>query len=203
MKYSPFKFVTPVAWVEVPKMQQVCLEAKLMKMETKAERLCNWSYVLLSSNLWRALLYLDSSCSNQRCHIIPRPSNSTRYCCTMCHFSWDMFTMGLLEDDNKWRQCLQEADDMATGRQLWNLFATLLHDCGLSDPLSLWMDFHDKICDIDFRHKTSVRTWLQRIPMILVFFSWKKFSRGQINLYVTGQYSLYHSKTGNMQWEID
>jgi hypothetical protein len=59
---------------------------------------------------------------------------------------------GLLEDDNEWRQCLQEAGDMATGRQLRDLFATLLRDCTPSDPLGLWMDFRDKICD-DLRHR--------------------------------------------------
>src|SRR6266498_4237833 len=36
---------------------KVCLEENTAQMETKAERLCNWSYVLLSSNLWRAFLY--------------------------------------------------------------------------------------------------------------------------------------------------
>ena len=59
---------------------------------------------------------------------------------------------GLLEDDNEWRQCLQEAGDMATGRQLRDLFATILCDCSPSDPLHLWMDFRDKICD-DLRHR--------------------------------------------------
>ena len=32
----------------------------------------------------------------------------------------------LLEDDSKWRQCLQEAAHMASGYQLCNLFVTLL-----------------------------------------------------------------------------
>ena len=45
---------------------------------------------------------------------------------------------------------------MATGRQLRNLFATLLRDCGPSDPLSLWMDFCDKICD-DLRHRLQTQ----------------------------------------------
>ncbi len=63
---------------------------------------------------------------------------------------------GLLEDDNKWRQCLQEAGDMATGRQLRDLFATLLRDCTPSDPLRLWMDFRDKICDdLGYRLQTQ------------------------------------------------
>ncbi len=63
---------------------------------------------------------------------------------------------GLLEDDNEWRQCLQEAGDMATGRQLRDLFATLLCDCTPSDPLQLWMDFRDKICD-DLQHRLQTQ----------------------------------------------
>ena len=58
---------------------------------------------------------------------------------------------GLLEDDNEWRQCLQEAGDMASGRQLRNLFVIILRDCGPSDPLALWMQFRNKICD-DLRY---------------------------------------------------
>ena len=51
---------------------------------------------------------------------------------------------GLLEDDNEWRMCLQEAGDMASGHQLCNLFVIILHE---SDPLALWMEFCNKICD--------------------------------------------------------
>ena len=57
----------------------------------------------------------------------------------------------LLEDNNEWRQCLQEAAHMASGHQLRNLFVTLLHDCSPSDPLALWMEFRVNICD-DLRH---------------------------------------------------
>ena len=34
--------------------------------------------------------------------------------------------LGLLEDDNEWIQCLEEAGEMATGQQLHNLFVTIL-----------------------------------------------------------------------------
>jgi hypothetical protein len=63
---------------------------------------------------------------------------------------------GLLEDDNEWRQCLQEAGDMATGKQLWDLFCTILRDCLPSDPLQLWMDFWDKICD-NLQHRLQIQ----------------------------------------------
>jgi hypothetical protein len=58
---------------------------------------------------------------------------------------------GLLEDDNEWRQCLQEAAHMASGHQLRNLFVTILRDCSPSDPLALWLEFRVHICD-DLRH---------------------------------------------------
>ena len=58
---------------------------------------------------------------------------------------------GLLEDDSEWRVCLQEAGDMASGRQLRNLFVIILRDCAPSDPLALWLQFRDKICD-DLRY---------------------------------------------------
>jgi len=45
---------------------------------------------------------------------------------------------------------------MATGRQLRDLFATLLCDCTPSDPLRLWMDFWDKICD-DLQHRLQIQ----------------------------------------------
>ena len=49
---------------------------------------------------------------------------------------------------------------MATGRQLQDLFATLLCDCTPSDPLQLWMDFWDKICD-DLQHRLQTQNICQ------------------------------------------
>ena len=63
---------------------------------------------------------------------------------------------GLLEDDNEWRQCLQEAAHMASGHQLRNLFVTILGDCSPSDPLALWMEFRVNICD-DLQHALHSR----------------------------------------------
>ena len=41
---------------------------------------------------------------------------------------------GLLEDDGEWRQCLLEASVMQTGKQLRDLFATLLLFCSPAKP---------------------------------------------------------------------
>ena len=59
--------------------------------------------------------------------------------------------LGLLEDDNEWIQCLEEAGEMATGRQLRGLFVTILRENAPSDPLALWLQFCDKLCD-DLHH---------------------------------------------------
>ena len=55
--------------------------------------------------------------------------------------------LDLLEDDNEWIQCLEEAGEMATGWQLRNLFVTILCENAPSDPLALWIQFFVKICD--------------------------------------------------------
>ena len=49
---------------------------------------------------------------------------------------------------------------MATGRQLRDLFATLLCDCTPSDPLHLWMDFQDKICN-NLQHRLQIQNLRQ------------------------------------------
>ena len=41
---------------------------------------------------------------------------------------------GLLEDDQEWIQCLQEASHMQTGSQLRNLFVTIIKDCSPAQP---------------------------------------------------------------------
>jgi hypothetical protein len=59
--------------------------------------------------------------------------------------------LGLLEDDNEWVQCLEEAAVMQTGFQLCPLFATILEFCHPSSPLDLWDQFKVHICD-DLEH---------------------------------------------------
>jgi len=58
---------------------------------------------------------------------------------------------GLLEDDQEWHQCLEEARHMQTGRQLHHLFVTIIRDCTPADPRALWDTFWPYICD-DIRH---------------------------------------------------
>jgi len=66
---------------------------------------------------------------------------------------------GLLESDQEWQQCLEEAKSMATGHQLRNLFVTILRDCAPSDPVLLWNTYWPHICD-DLRYRlqhTNIR----------------------------------------------
>ena len=58
---------------------------------------------------------------------------------------------GLLENDNEWRLCLQDAAEIKTGVQLRHLFVTLLLFCAPAEPHLLWQTFRTKICD-DLRH---------------------------------------------------
>jgi hypothetical protein len=59
---------------------------------------------------------------------------------------------GLTEDDNEWHQCLAEAKHMAVGRQMRQLFVTILRECHPADPRALWDSFWQDICDDLKRH---------------------------------------------------
>ena len=59
---------------------------------------------------------------------------------------------GLLEDDEEWIQCLQEASIMNTGYQLRRLYSIILTECSPLHPLALWNQFSKQICD-DLAHK--------------------------------------------------
>ncbi|KAG5539463.1 hypothetical protein RHGRI_019865 [Rhododendron griersonianum] len=59
---------------------------------------------------------------------------------------------GLLEDDDEWVQCLEEAAIMKSGYQLRRLFCVILTQCSPLQPLELWKRFSMHICD-DLAHK--------------------------------------------------
>ena len=54
---------------------------------------------------------------------------------------------GLLENDDEWRECLQEASLSHLGESLRRLFALILRHCQPSEPDVLWMQFRDNLCD--------------------------------------------------------
>jgi len=46
--------------------------------------------------------------------------------------------MGLFVDNNEWHQALEEAGLWALGRQLRDMFASLLMFCEVTNPTQLW-----------------------------------------------------------------
>lgn len=62
---------------------------------------------------------------------------------------------GLLEDDEEWIQCLQEAAIMRTGYQLRRLFVIILTECFPLHPFELWKQFSAHICD-DLAHRIRI-----------------------------------------------
>lgn len=46
--------------------------------------------------------------------------------------------LGYLEDDNAWRLCMSESAVQDTPRQLRYLFSTILLNCGITNPLTLY-----------------------------------------------------------------
>uniref|UniRef100_A0A2N9J2K3 ATP-dependent DNA helicase n=1 Tax=Fagus sylvatica TaxID=28930 RepID=A0A2N9J2K3_FAGSY len=48
------------------------------------------------------------------------------------------YALGLLDNDNEWHDCMIEASNWASGKQLRQLFVTILMFCEVSDTLNLW-----------------------------------------------------------------
>jgi hypothetical protein len=59
---------------------------------------------------------------------------------------------GLIDDDVEWQDCIREAISTQRPPQIRQLYATVLTECGPSDPLGLWEMFKLDLCD-DFLHR--------------------------------------------------
>jgi hypothetical protein len=55
--------------------------------------------------------------------------------------------MGLLADDNEWDQALEEAGVWASGRQLRDMFASMLMFCEVTNPRQLWDAHWESLSD--------------------------------------------------------
>jgi hypothetical protein len=55
--------------------------------------------------------------------------------------------MGLLANDNEWDQALEEADVWASGRQLRDMFASMLMFCDVTNPRHLWDAHWESLSD--------------------------------------------------------
>jgi hypothetical protein len=62
-------------------------------------------------------------------------------------FKETCYACGLLEDDEEWAACLNEASTVKTGSQLHRLFVDILTACSPSNPDELWQRFCLHICD--------------------------------------------------------
>jgi hypothetical protein len=64
--------------------------------------------------------------------------------------------MGLLADDNEWDQALEEAGVWALGRQLRDMFASMLMFCEVTNPRQLW-DAHWESLSDDIKAMTRCK----------------------------------------------
>jgi len=55
--------------------------------------------------------------------------------------------MGLLANDNEWDQSLEEADVWASGRQLCDMFTSMLMFCEVTNPRQLWDTHWESMSD--------------------------------------------------------
>ena len=63
---------------------------------------------------------------------------------------------GLLEDDNHWHSTLEEAAASISPNRLRNLFAIMLHLCGIGEPMKLWESHREQLSeDILYRAKKA------------------------------------------------
>jgi hypothetical protein len=72
---------------------------------------------------------------------------------------------GLLENDDEWRQCLQEASLTHVGESLRRLFSLILRHCQPSQPDILWQEFRENVCDDLGRRLQRERDTLADIPL--------------------------------------
>jgi hypothetical protein len=73
--------------------------------------------------------------------------------------------MGLLTDDNEWHQALEEAGLWASGRQLCDMFTSMLMFCEVTNPRQL-LDAHWKSLSDDIEGMTTVNVMIQPLPFL-------------------------------------
>uniref|UniRef100_A0A2N9IMI8 ATP-dependent DNA helicase n=1 Tax=Fagus sylvatica TaxID=28930 RepID=A0A2N9IMI8_FAGSY len=62
------------------------------------------------------------------------------------------YALGLLDDDKEWHEAIRQASLWATGKQLRELFTTILLFCEVSDPYNLWVSNWEILSD-DILHR--------------------------------------------------
>ena len=72
---------------------------------------------------------------------------------------------GLLEDDDEWQECLQEASLSHLGESLRRLFSLILTHCHPSQPHLLWNEFRANLCDDLGRRLQRMRQMDDPVPL--------------------------------------
>jgi hypothetical protein len=73
--------------------------------------------------------------------------------------------MGLLADDNEWHQPLEEAGFWALGRQLHDMFASMLMFCEVTNPIQLWDAHWESLSD-----DIEAMTRCERDDLVIILF---------------------------------
>ncbi|XP_078523156.1 uncharacterized protein LOC144792149 [Lissotriton helveticus] len=72
-------------------------------------------------------------------------------------------SLGLIEDDQHWKHTLSDAALSDCPNQLRQLFVTILIFCNPSDPMSLWEEYKEHLCE-DILHRKQQETHDDSIP---------------------------------------
>ena len=88
----------------------------------------------------------------------PKSFENLRIIDEVCHSSFQAayLALGLLDDDQEWVICFTESITYATESQLCWLFVTALIFGGISNPMALWTQFQENICN-DLNHQLQQR----------------------------------------------
>ncbi len=97
---------------------------------------------LLLHHVPGATSFEDLTCTNRHLQH-PTQHASFKEACQQC---------GLLQDDDEWAQCMEEAISMASASCLRALFAALLVFNAVANPLALWERFKDDMAE-DFLYQ--------------------------------------------------
>ena len=79
--------------------------------------------------------------------------------CNCNSFKEACIRLSLLQDDDEWNACLLEASAVQSGKQLRNLFASILLFCQPVNPEVLWNEHKVSLCeDICYHNHVSVQS---------------------------------------------
>ncbi|CAG8727617.1 21811_t:CDS:2, partial [Cetraspora pellucida] len=76
--------------------------------------------------------------------------------------------LDLLENDNEWNRCLEEAAIIRSGAQLRSLFATILVYSTPTNPQNLWLLFYNNLCN-DFHYQLHNKYNIQNSTELQIF----------------------------------